>query len=299
MELLHEIDAGHGPVGAVAFSPDGQAILTGGGDCVIRIRSTGTMQANAELTGHQNSITCLTFSPDGTRFVSGSVDATIRLWEYPSGTLVATMMGHEETVSDLNFSPDGSQIVSASFDKTARLWSAEHAAEVGIRMKHHKNVSAALFSPDGGALVTAGMGEQIYLWLLPTGSWAAFLRTSQATDVHRVAVGALEMSPSGEVMASAGWDGTVAFWSFPGWAHMRTARIESSGIHALSFHPNSRYLAACSENEVIIVDVETGAKVTSSKQVARGINSVRFSPAGNLVAAGSNDGTLRVWKINL
>ena len=86
MELLHEIEAHDGPLGAVRFAPDGAHLLTAGADKLIKVWSLDGWSVVNELRGHQNTVTCLAFSPDGKQLASGSVDTMIRLWEYPSGS---------------------------------------------------------------------------------------------------------------------------------------------------------------------------------------------------------------------
>ncbi|KIJ52117.1 hypothetical protein M422DRAFT_243711, partial [Sphaerobolus stellatus SS14] len=69
-------------VRSVAFSPDGQRIVSGSGDKTIQIwdAHTGTLIGDP-LTGHTSLVCSVAFSPDGQRIVSGSYDKTIRIWD--------------------------------------------------------------------------------------------------------------------------------------------------------------------------------------------------------------------------
>lgn len=68
------------PVLAVAFSPDGKRLATGGADRLVRLWEVSTGKAIRTLRGHTMAVTAVAFSPDGRRLTSSSLDRTIRLW---------------------------------------------------------------------------------------------------------------------------------------------------------------------------------------------------------------------------
>ena len=70
-----------GAVNAVAFSPDGQRIVSGGADGTIRLWRAGDMQPLQLLFGHTGRVLSVGFSPDGERIVSAGDDSSVRVWE--------------------------------------------------------------------------------------------------------------------------------------------------------------------------------------------------------------------------
>ena len=74
---------GHGDsVSSVAFSPDGQRLVSGSSDNTLRLWDANTGAAIGQpLEGHGASVSSVAFSPDGHRVVSGSYDNTLRLWD--------------------------------------------------------------------------------------------------------------------------------------------------------------------------------------------------------------------------
>ncbi|MEQ8961301.1 MAG: hypothetical protein RLP02_25820, partial [Coleofasciculus sp. C2-GNP5-27] len=105
---------------AVAFSPDGQSIVSGSVDNTLKLWDTSGNLLDT-LAEHEDYVTAVAFSPDGKRIVSGSDDNTLKLWD-TSGNLLHTLEGHEAYVYAVAFSPDGKRIVSGSRDKTLKLW---------------------------------------------------------------------------------------------------------------------------------------------------------------------------------
>jgi uncharacterized caspase-like protein len=79
---------GHeGAVRAVAFSPDGRRIVSGGEDCTIRLWELYGQPIGTPFTEHESWVMSVAFSPDGTRIVSGSRDHTVRLWDLDGQTI--------------------------------------------------------------------------------------------------------------------------------------------------------------------------------------------------------------------
>ncbi|KIJ49040.1 hypothetical protein M422DRAFT_205279 [Sphaerobolus stellatus SS14] len=77
-------------VRSVAFSPDGQRVVSGSHDKTIRIWNAHTGElVSGPFEGHTDQVTSVAFSPDGQRVVSGSGDETIRIWNAHTGELVS------------------------------------------------------------------------------------------------------------------------------------------------------------------------------------------------------------------
>lgn len=77
---------GHqGRVTAIAFSPNGETLATGGDDRIVRLwqlTDASTIRRPVSLAGHDGTIMSLTFSPpEGKLLVSGSSDGTALLWD--------------------------------------------------------------------------------------------------------------------------------------------------------------------------------------------------------------------------
>src|SRR5262249_61891705 len=75
---------GHaGPVLAVAFSPDGQVLLSGGADGTVRLWHAGDGRELHCLQGHTDQVNCVVWVPGQRSALSGSADGTLRRWQLP------------------------------------------------------------------------------------------------------------------------------------------------------------------------------------------------------------------------
>lgn len=83
-QLRHTLGGHAGDVYALAFSPDGHTLATGGHDYKIRLWDVDSGICLLVLEGHTGSVFALDFSPDGLTLASASFDATARLWRTTS-----------------------------------------------------------------------------------------------------------------------------------------------------------------------------------------------------------------------
>ncbi len=90
-------------VKSVAYSPDGQFIVSGSYDSTVRIWNANSGQPVGQpLEGHTSSINSVAHSPDGQFIVSGSLDSTVRIWNANSGQPVGQPLeGHTESINSV------------------------------------------------------------------------------------------------------------------------------------------------------------------------------------------------------
>jgi WD40 repeat protein len=75
-------------VRSVAFSPDGQHIVSGSFDQTVCVWDSQTGQVVAgPFTGHTGWIWSVAFFPNGQQIVSGSDDQSVRVWDVKTGQM--------------------------------------------------------------------------------------------------------------------------------------------------------------------------------------------------------------------
>ncbi|MBT9313849.1 hypothetical protein IXB50_00215 [Leptothoe spongobia TAU-MAC 1115] len=76
-----KLEGHRGSVRSVAFSPQGDRIVSGSADNTLRLWDREGNPIGQPLEGHRDSVWSVAFSPQGDRIVSGSSDNTLRLWD--------------------------------------------------------------------------------------------------------------------------------------------------------------------------------------------------------------------------
>ena len=197
-------------VRSVAFSPDGQRIVSGSYDNTLRLWDANTGAAIGQpLEGHGGEVLSVAFSPDGQRIVSGSDDNTLRLWDANTGAAIGQPLeGHGGGVYSVAYSPDGQRIVSGSDDNTLRLWDANTGAAIGQPLEGHgSRVLSVTYSPDGQRLVSGSVDHTLRLWDANIGA-----AIGQSLIGHGAAVSSVAFSPDGQRLVSGSYDNTLQLW---------------------------------------------------------------------------------------
>jgi WD40 repeat protein len=288
------VQTGHSAgVDAVAFSPDGKTLASGGDDNTVKLWevSTGT---ELRTLKHSSPVRSLAFSPDGSTLASGSADNTVKLWDASTGTELRTLKRHSEPVNSIAFSPDGKTLASGSADNTVKLWDVSTGAELRT-IKGHSNlvnsVRSVAFSPDGKTLASGSADNAVKLWDVSTGTE---LRSLQVNFVNSVA-----FSPDGKTLASGGNDTAVKLWDVSTGTELRSLKGHSAFVFSVAFSPDGKTLASGSDDNTIkLWDVSTGTEL-GSLEVNSWVHSVAFSPDGKTLASGgSYFDAVKLWDVS-
>lgn len=179
-----EINAHPVWVTAVAFSPDGLKIVTGGNDDKVKIwNDAGTLLFTCD--GHTGDITDVTVTPDNKYVVSSSKDDKIKIWDISTGELVRTIVGHTDDVNGIDISPDGRKIVSASSEGTCKIWQLNTGGLITtFGVADSGAVNSVAWSPNGDKIVTGNALSDVVLWSIPSTLYFKEIKSTGHLTIH-------------------------------------------------------------------------------------------------------------------
>ena len=253
------------------------------------------------LTHHRNTVSSLAFHPilptsKLPLLVTGSGDNTAKLWQtgryergskmfvpLPDGSAdcIATLEGHSEPIFSVAFQSMAGVVATGSVDKTARLWKfnpwpwAEEASQkppevMAILEGHRDIVTSVAIHPFLPLLVTGSSDNTAKLWSWKdktnAGIWPGG-ECVQTMEGHSSYVTSVAFHPKMPYLATGSLDHTVKLWRFnPSWPYKNHTPIARPDLRAtLTGHGNF-------------------------------VSSVVFHPTLPLLATGSWDNTVKLWR---
>jgi WD40 repeat protein len=147
---------------AVAFSPDGTRVVSGGEDHTVKLWEAASGRLLRTFVGHASGITSVAYAPHEQTIFSSSRDKTVRQWDAASGRLIRIFTGHSEEINAIAVSPDGRLLVSGAGasggdvkDTALRIWDLASGRVVATLRGHSDTVNAVTFSADGMRILSA------------------------------------------------------------------------------------------------------------------------------------------------
>jgi WD40 repeat protein len=302
----------HGDVPrALAFTPDNTVLVSAGGnteDFSIRLWDVASGESLGTLDGHTDIVWGVAFSPDGQMLASVSRDATARVWDWRNGTLIKSLDFPGDAVS-VSFSPDGRILAVGGVDEplnqiqNAAVWTYSiDSWRPLIKFPEYLDIGAMAYTPDGRFLVGGGTSRNVQVWRTGDG-------TSIFTLNHSHQVSDIVVSADGVTAAAATCgisvndectEGSVWVWNLSNGRLIQRLAGYPDVVESVAFSVDGQSLIAMSRGGLLRVYAIHGPADYQSvfEATPHGENGVMaLSPDGRLLATGSADGQIHLWKI--
>jgi WD40 repeat protein len=185
---------------------------------------------------------------------------TVDVYRWPERESIYRVARHEDLVYRVAWSPDGQTWASAGADGICQVFSRASGAAVCRFAGHSRSVSAICYLPDGKAIASAGVDQTIQLWDSRSGL------ALRALDNHLAPVNDLALRP------------------------LLTAAHQEAGAARAALP----MLASASDDKTVRLWQPTIGRLVRFARLPAVPQSVLWSPSGDRLLVGCNDGVLRV-----
>lgn len=276
-------------VTAFALSGDGETVLTGGADKVVKVSNTNNGQLIREYAGATASITCVSFIAANAVVAAGTADGKVALWTAADGKLLAVLPAHAGGVTSLQAGPNGVGFVTTGVDGMVRSW--VYPITPSRSIAHPERILGTALSSDAKRLVTGGADKLARVWTLATGA----IERQFAGHTGPVVGGGF--TADGAVLVTASHDETIRVWNATNGTQNAVLAGHAGLLNALAVAPNSQFVATAGDDGAVKV---WALPVTPPKAFAHPDAVLAFvvSADGNRVLTAGNDKQARLWNLN-
>lgn len=297
--LSLSIDEGSEAIADALLSPDGATIWSGGQDGKIKAWDTQSGVQKLEWVAHSAQVTSLALSPSGQVLASVGGDGAVRLWSATDSHRLVEIAS-AEAATGVDFSSDGDAI----FVDGMQLRSYD-ARDGTLRMvlDDLAGLVQAVTCSRRGNLV-CGIGR------LPTGSsifgdvvlWdgVSGRRLQHFIGQEELGLTVVAYSKVRSQLVSGDTSGRLVFWSLRSGAKLQTVQLPWC-ISSLSVSPSGRLVAVAGGDlhtgSLLVLGTQTRQVVKQIVGLPRLVRAATFSRDGRRLAAASEDGVLRLWRV--
>ena len=291
-KVVHAFENHVGMVTSLAWSPDGNTLVTGDGMAMIYLwdMETGYQISSIDAYAEGGGVDNLHWSAAENRLAASVLDYKVHLWDPDSGEEILSTDEHLTRIESMDLSPDGSSIAAGDSSGILAVWDIQTGEYLfGIDGREFFFSTNDLhWHPGGERLAWGGLDGNVWLWDLE--------EEFDTLEKHTSSVYALDFSPSGDRLCSGDLDNMIYIWDVEEKEVIGKFEGHSAGVTSIAWSPDGQIIATSdTAGNIFLWDPETGETIRRLTSHEGSVEEVAWSPDGRYLASAGDDGVARVW----
>jgi WD40 repeat protein len=295
------------PVRSIAFSADGSVLAVAGDDPEIQLYDAHTGHPLEALSGHSSSVACVAFGK-GSTLVSAGTDKQLVVWETnprwaflgrigpkADSPLELGTSGLVGRVLCLAFNHDGTLLATGSGEPSRsgelKTWKIPALTlDRDFKDAHSDTVFGVDFSRDGRYVASCAADKFVKVFETQTGKQA------RSFEGHTHQVLGVSWKGDGSLLASSGADNQIKIWNLETGEQQRSIATHTRQVTSIQFLGTSlNIVTASGDRTVRLHQAVDGDNYRTLEGATDYLYSAAATADGSLIAAGGEDGVLRLW----
>jgi WD40 repeat protein len=280
------------PIRSLAFSPNGQTVISGGGtnEPFLKFWSVENGHEIDTLRAQNSAILALAVSPNGKTLVSSGEDADLHFWVWPEKDSKVTFFDHYSYVLALAVTPDSQLVITGALDGI-RVWSLEPPQFLYQLEDFGTSAYALAIHPNGFLLASGDDKGIVRFWDLREKTIVSQF------EAHSRPISGLIITPDQKTLITGSYDGTIKIWDLATGNLLDTWAGHKGKVRSIALSPNGKMLASASIDGVRLWSVKNGRLLRHLTEHGDEVNALAFSPNGQYLASGGFDKVVNLWEI--
>ncbi|KAH0168754.1 sepB protein, partial [Aureobasidium melanogenum] len=279
----------------LAYTPNGNKLITVGLNNVVRIFTTGSDAEPVNIDVVQDSHTAVAATNDF--FLTGSEDGSVCKYSLFTHSLEEVLVRSTLAIRDISISPDGLWAAVASDELVVKIVNTYDMTRVMYLRDQTRPVKHVSFDHSGSNLAVSCSDGMVYIYSLSSEEPKLVKRLDgliKIMETDSQASSKVTWHPDGRALCAPTPTKIVQVVSRSDWSNQKTFKADGRGdITAATWSPNGALLATASDDlSIILWNTSTQQPVIKFNSDREPVLALAWHPTENLLSYTTNDGEL-------
>ncbi|MUG91477.1 hypothetical protein F7734_02825 [Scytonema sp. UIC 10036] len=301
-------------INSIDISADGQILVSGDDKGVIRVWNLNSKKEINAFRGHEDSVKSVAIHSERNMIISGGKSGNGKIWQMSTDStfltppkLLHNSKWHSTAIRSIAISKDSTSpiIVSVSEGGTVEVKSINiNATDAKILIdnrynfrafeRYRKSVRSLSLSANGRVLVLSTGTKRVKVWTLDTIRESPY----DFPEMHNKPVSAVAIAPDGQIVVSGDESGQMKIWNLK--TNSKKSCHSTSAINSLAIVNGGHFFVSGNQDgQIEVWDSIKGIMIVHLGGHARSVQSVAVSADVRVVASSSQNGEIKVWRLQI